>query len=51
VILVAAHAEGDLPVRALALDAARDPAPGRVVHGGDLRDFVAGARARLDEPR
>jgi hypothetical protein len=50
VILVAGHAEGDLPVRALALDAARDPVPGRVVHGPDLDKFLAGAKARLDEP-
>jgi hypothetical protein len=50
VILVAAHAPGDLPVRALALDAARDRQPGRVVHGADLATFRAGARARLDEP-
>jgi len=50
VILVAGHAAGDLPVRALALDAARDPVPGRVVHGADLDKFRAGAKARLDEP-
>jgi hypothetical protein len=48
VILVAAHTPGDLPVRALALDAARDPAPGRVVHGPDLDKFLAGAKPRLD---
>jgi hypothetical protein len=50
VILVAGHAPGDIPVRALALDAARDPDPGRVVHGAGLGEFLAGAKARLDEP-
>jgi hypothetical protein len=50
VILVAGHAPGDVPVRALALATARDPDPGRVLHGADLSNFVAGARARLDAP-
>jgi hypothetical protein len=50
VILVAGHAPGDVPVRALALDAARDPDPGRVLPGTDLGKFLAGAKARLDEP-
>jgi spermidine synthase len=50
VILVAAHTRGTIPVRALALDAARDPEPGRVMHGDDLTGFLAGAQARLDEP-
>jgi spermidine synthase len=50
VILVATSEKDHLPVRALALDAARDPVPGRVISGADLREFVAGARARLDEP-
>jgi hypothetical protein len=44
-------AAGDkVPARALALDAARDPVPGRVLHGAELRAFIAGSRARLDEP-
>jgi hypothetical protein len=50
VVLVAGRATGDIPARALALDAARDPVPGRFVHGGELTSFAAGARARLDEP-
>jgi hypothetical protein len=50
VVLVAGRALGDLPVRALALAVARDPVPGRVVHGGHLDEFVAGAKARLDAP-
>jgi hypothetical protein len=50
VVLAAGRAPGDLPVRALALDAARDPVPGRVIHGAELTTFVAGSRARLDEP-
>lgn len=47
VVLVAGER---IPVRALALDAARDPVPGRVLHGPELRVFIAGAHARLDEP-
>jgi hypothetical protein len=39
-----------LPAKALALDAARDPVPGRVVHGAELRAFIAGSQARLDAP-
>jgi spermidine synthase len=39
-----------LPVKALALDAARDPVPGRVLHGAELRAFIAGSQARLDAP-
>jgi len=50
IVLVAGRAPGDLPVRALALAAAGDPDPGRVVHGADLAGFTAGALARLDEP-
>jgi hypothetical protein len=45
-VLVAGRAAGDLPVRALALAAARDPVPGKVLHGDDLAGFVAGARPR-----
>jgi spermidine synthase len=47
VVLVAGER---LPVKALALDAAKDQVPGRVLHGAELRAFIAGSRARLDEP-
>jgi hypothetical protein len=50
VVLVAGRMRGDLPVRGLALAAARDAEPGRVLHGAGLDTFTAGATARLDEP-
>jgi spermidine synthase len=50
VVLVAAHSPGDLPVRALAAAVARDPAPGRLLHGPELSSFAAGAKPRLDAP-
>jgi len=37
-----------LPVAALTRRAAGDPMPGRVVHGGDLARFTAGAKAVTD---
>ena len=50
VVLVAGHAPGDLPVRGLAASAARDPEPGRVLHGRELDLFIGGAKPRLDAP-
>ena len=46
--LVVAAAHNDLPVAGLARRVAADPFPGRIVHGTDLRRFVAGARPITD---
>ena len=49
-ILVAGPVAGTVAVDRLAAAAARDPEPGRVLHGETLDDFIAGAKARLDGP-
>jgi spermidine synthase len=46
--LVLAAAHQDLPVAELARRAAGDPFPARLVHGGDLGQFIAGARPITD---
>ncbi len=46
--LVLAAADRDLPVADLARRVAADPFPGRLVHGGDLDRFAAGARPVTD---
>jgi len=46
--LVLAASPAPLPVDALTRRAARDPMPGRVVHGRDLTRFTAGARPVTD---
>jgi spermidine synthase len=46
--LVLAAAHQDLPVAELARRAAGDPFPARLVHGGDLGRFIAGARPITD---
>lgn len=46
--VVLAASAGDLPVARLASAVARDPLPGRVLHGEPLDAFVAGARPRAD---
>ena len=46
--LVLAASPEPLPVAALTRQAAGDPMPGRVVHGGDLARFTAGAKAVTD---
>jgi hypothetical protein len=46
--LVVAAAHRDLPLAGLASRLAADPFPGRIVHGGDLCRFVAGARPITD---
>jgi len=51
IVLVAGRSPGELSVDRLAAAAARDAEPGRVLHGGSLDEFVAGAKARLDGPR
>ncbi|MEO3777744.1 fused MFS/spermidine synthase [Micromonospora sp. B11E3] len=48
VVLVAARRAGRLPVGRLAARVARDPVPGRVLHGPALDEFVAGARPAPD---
>ncbi|GAB3808470.1 spermidine synthase [Micromonospora zhanjiangensis] len=50
VVLAAARRAGRLPVDRLAARAARDPVPGRVLHGADLAAFAAGARPSFDPP-
>jgi spermidine synthase len=47
--LVLAASPEPLPVAALTRRAASDPMPGRVVYGGDLTRFTAGAKAVTDE--
>lgn len=49
-LVAVAAGGGELPVRRLTASAARDPEPGRVLHGERLRAFAAGARPRLDTP-
>ena len=46
--LVLAAARHDLPVTGLARRVAGDPFPGRLVHGGDLDRFAAGAKPITD---
>ena len=46
--LVLAASLEPLPVEALTRRAAGDPMPGRLVHGGDLARFTAGARPVTD---
>ena len=46
--LVLAASPAPLPVEALTRRAAGDPMPGRLVHGGDLARFTAGAKAVTD---
>jgi hypothetical protein len=46
--LVLAASPDPLPVDALTRRTAGDPMPGRVVHGGDLARFTAGAKAVTD---
>ncbi len=46
--LVVAAAQHRLPVAALARRTAADPFPGRLVHGGDLDRFAAGAAPITD---
>ncbi len=48
--VVLAAAQRELPLTALTRAAARDVFPGRVLHGGDLAKFVAGARP-VDDAR
>jgi hypothetical protein len=43
-----AVAGADLPLAALAAEAARDQFPCRLLHGADLDNFVAGARPVTD---
>jgi spermidine synthase len=49
-VAVAVAAPGVVPVAKLARRAARDPAPGRVLHGAALDGFVGGARPLTDGP-
>jgi spermidine synthase len=46
--LVLAASPAPLPVEALTRRAAGDPMPGRLVHGGDLTRFTAGAKPVTD---
>ena len=46
--LVAAGSRDDLPIAALVRRAAADPFPGRVIAGGELDRFVAGAKPMTD---
>ena len=46
--LVVAAARQDFPVDELARRAAGDPFPGRLVHGGELDRFTAGAKPITD---
>ena len=50
IVLVAGREPGDVPAARLAAAAARDPETGRVLRGGQLDEFIAGAKARLDGP-
>jgi hypothetical protein len=50
IVLVAGPAGGTVPADRLALAAARDPEPGRVLHAGTLAEFIGGAKPRLDGP-
>jgi SAM-dependent methyltransferase len=49
VVLAATRRPGGLPVDRLHRAVLRDPFPGRVLHGGDLDRFVAGARPVGDD--
>ena len=51
IVLVAGRSPGEMSVDRLAAAAARDAEPGRVLSGGMLDDFVAGAKPRLETPR
>lgn len=50
VVLAATRAAGELSIERLTRSVARDAEPARVWHGEGLTAFLAGAKARLDEP-